>query len=95
MILSLRFCVFIFFIFFGVNSFAQSNVTKLENSTSNLKHIKSKKLILATPTTVIKQEDQQIEYPKKPEKEKKNTEQTGLKPPKSKQAIIDEKNNPK
>ena len=94
MILFLRSCVFILFFFFGVNTFAQSNVTKLEKSTSNLKHIKSKKLILATPTTVVKQDDQQIEYPKKPEKEKKNTEQTGLKPPKSKQAIIDEKNNP-
>ena len=94
MILFLRFCVFIFFIFIGVNTFAQSNVAKLEKSTSNLKHIKSKKLILATPTTVVKQDDQQIEYPKKPEKEKKNTEQAGLKPPKSKQAIIDEKNNP-
>ena len=94
MILFLRFCVFIFFIFFGVTTFAQSNVAKLEKSTSNLKHIKSKKLILATPTTVVKQDDQQIEYPKKPEKEKKNTEQAGLKPPKSKQAIIDEKNNP-
>ncbi len=95
MIRIFRFFVFIFFVFFGVNAFAQSNVTKLENSTSNLKHVKSKNLILATPTTVVKQEEQQIEYPKKPKKEKKNTEQKGLKPPKLKQAIIDEKNNPK
>ena len=95
MIHSLRFSVFIFFIFFGLNTFAQSNVAKLEDSASNLKHIKSKKLILATPTTVVKQEDQQTEYPKKPKKEKQHTEKTGLKPPKSKQAIIDEKKNPK
>lgn len=68
----LRFSLFSFFIFFGVNAFAQSNVTKLEKSTSNLKHVKSKKLILATPTTVVKQEEQQIEYPEKPKKEQKN-----------------------
>ena len=91
----LRFCSIIFFLFFGFNTFAQSNITKLEKSTSNLKHIKSKKLILVTPTTVVKQEGQQDKYPEKPRKEKQNTEKIGLKPLKSQQPIIDEKNSPK
>ena len=95
MIQIFRFFVFSFFVFFGVNAFAQSNDTKLENSTSNLKHVKSKNLILATPTTVVKQEGQQDKYPEKPRKEKQNTEKIGLKPLKSQQPIIDEKNSPK
>lgn len=91
----LRFSLFSFFVFSGVNLFAQSNNVKLENATTKLQHIKNKKLILVSPTSVVKQKNQQIKYPEKPKKEQKNTEPKGVKPPKSGQVIIDEKNNPK
>lgn len=91
----LRFLIFSILLFFGLNVFAQSNVIKLENSPSNLKHIKSNKLMIATPSNVVKQESNQTKYPEKPKKVRKNTQQGVLKPPKSQETIIHDKKNPK
>ena len=91
----LRLSLFNFFVFFGVNLFAQSNNFKLENTTTKLQHVEGKEMILLSPTSVVKQKNQQIRYPKKPKKEKKNTESRGVNSLKSKQAIIHEENNPK
>ena len=90
-----RFFIFSILLFFGLNLFAQSTITKLENSPSNLKHIKDKKLIIATPSNIVKQESNQTKYPDKPKKLQTNTQQGVLKPPKSQAKITHEKNNPK
>lgn len=91
----LRSFLFVFFLFFGINLFAQSNNFKLKNTASKLKNAENKNLILVAPTTVVKHKNPNIKYPKKPKKEPKTTEQKGQKPTKPKQAIIDEKNSPK
>ncbi|HCU98409.1 MAG TPA: hypothetical protein DGM69_03590 [Chloroflexi bacterium] len=91
----IRLFIFSFFVFFGVNLFAQSNNFKLEKTSPKLKNAENKNLIFVEPTSIIKQKKQQVKYPKKPKKEPKHTEQRGQKPTKPKQAIIDEKNNPK
>ena len=91
----LRLSLFSFFVFFGINLFAQSNNFKLKNTTTKLQHVEGKEMILLSPTSVVKQKNQHIKYPKKPKKEKKNTESRGVNSLKSKQAIIHEENNPK
>ena len=82
------------FVFFGFNVSAQTS-TDLKNSSVKLKHIKNNNLILITPTSVVKNEAEDIEYPEKPKKEEPKKKDALPKPPKQKQAIIDEKNNPK
>jgi hypothetical protein len=91
----LRLSLFIFCVFFGVNLFAQSNNFKLENTTTKLQHVEGKEMILLSPTSVVKQKNQQINHPKKPKKKQKNAKSTGVKSLKSKQAIIHEETNPK
>ncbi len=90
----IRLFLFSFFVFFGVNLFAQSNNFKFENTSSKLKNAENKNLILVEPTSIVKQKKYQVKYPKKSKKELKSTEQKEQKPRKPKQALIDEKNNP-
>ncbi|MBC8266539.1 MAG: hypothetical protein H8E84_06185 [Flavobacteriales bacterium] len=93
----LRLILLCFLVFFGSKTFAQQSTNGFEKSTNKLKHIETKNLILAIPTSVVKHEETGTKFPEKPKKEKKQKEKKGVKPPKinPKQAIIDEKNNPK